>query len=49
MRPTTEVEAARRQFYNVYRREAEEYDLEFRRRYGEELNINLVPVSSAAA
>jgi len=43
--PTPEV--LRAEFYDVYRREAEEYDKEFSKKYDEDLSTTLIFVSLA--
>jgi len=40
-------EDPRAKFYDVYRREAEEYDREFIKKYDEDLNTTLIFVSLA--
>ena len=45
--PTSQQEDPRTRFYKIYRREAEEYDKEFMKKYDEDLNTTLIFVSLA--
>jgi len=41
----SQQEDARTEFYKIYRKEAEEYDKEFMKKYDEDLNTTLIFVS----
>ena len=43
----SQQEDARTRFYKIYRKEAEEYDKEFMKKYDEDLNTTLIFVSLA--